>query len=165
MHNEMDILCTAHCIVNSSCGQSCILMKAFSLANANETTLTFLRWHLMWLVCNSMWQDESCDFGLCQCSRCPVQSPARLPPDPTWHLPYVPFLPPSVTVLPHQPPPLYLWGTAWKGQPSRGKIHVRGGKIPSLPSSSTLQVAIDIHLKATLKRVHFEYRNGWLSLQ
>ncbi len=125
--NEMDILCTSHCIVNSSASLRCILMKAFSLADANETALTFLQWHLMWLVCNSMWRDGSCDFGLCQCSRCPVESPAQLPPDPTWHLPYVPSLPPSVTVLPHWPPALYLWSTAWKGQTSRGKIHVRGG--------------------------------------
>jgi len=106
----------------------------------------------MGLVCNSMWQNKSCDFGLCQCSRCPVQSPARLPPDPTWHLPYVPSLPPSVTVLPHQPPLLYLWGTALKGKDPCPRWKTSNAPLP------TLQVKID-----TLKRVHIEYRNGWLS--
>lgn len=62
MYNEMDILCTGHCMVNSSSSLPCILMKAFSLANANEVAPTFLQWHLMWLVCNSMWWDGSCDF-------------------------------------------------------------------------------------------------------
>lgn len=159
----MDILCTSHCIVNSSASLRCILMMAFSLADANETALTFLQWHLMWLVCNSMWRDGSCDFGLCQCSRCPVESPAQLPPDPTWHLPYVPSLPPSVTVLPHWPPALYLWSTAWKGQTSRGKIHVRGGGGGAQACSSTLHVAIYIYLKASLRWAHIEYRNGRLS--
>ncbi len=161
--NEMDILCTGHCIVNSSASQCCILMKAFSLVDANETALTFLQWHLMWLVCNSMWRDGSCDFGLCQCSMCSVESPAQLPPDPTWHLPYVPSLPPSVTLPPHWPPALYLWSTAWKGQPSRGKIHVRGGG----EKSAGLLFGItggNLHLSESLIEVSTYWIPKWTSL-
>lgn len=88
---------------------------------------------------------------------------AQLPPDPTWHLPYVPSLPPSVTVLPHWPPALYLWSMAWKGQTSQGKIHVRGGG----KKSTGLLFGItggNLHLSESLIEVSTYWIPKWTSL-
>ncbi len=89
-----------------------------------------------------------------------VSCPAA--PDPTWHLPYVPSLPPSVTV-PHTGHPLYIVKHGMKGQTSRGKIHVRGGGKKAQACSSALQVAIYIYLKSLIE-VSTYWIPKWTSL-